>query len=39
MYYSNTEGRAKIATLRSEKIARFSQNHEKLKNHDNNDLV
>lgn len=31
MKYSDTEGRAKIATLRFEKIARFSQNIEKLK--------
>ena len=29
MNYLDTEGRAKIATLRFEKIARFSQNIEK----------
>lgn len=30
MNYSDTEGRAKIATLRFEKIARFSQNQDKI---------
>lgn len=35
MKYSDTEGRAKIATLRFEKIARFSQNIEKTTNNMN----
>lgn len=32
MNYSDTEGRAKIATLRFEKISRFSQNQDKTTN-------
>jgi len=35
MKYSDTEGRAKIATLRFEKIARFSQNQDKMQKNEN----
>lgn len=35
MNYSDTEGRAKIATLRFEKIARFSQNQDKMQKNEN----
>lgn len=35
MNYLDTEGRAKIATLRFEKISRFSQNQDKMQKNEN----